>query len=128
MLIRLIAKVLLFMFLLPALGLVTFTGGLGTGLLAAILVGFVGAGLTFVLLPAIASIGIVGSLLSGAVGGRLGLILFGLFFYSALYALSIAGVAYLLPGLALLGFWPTIGAGAVLGLVSALLTPARSNS
>lgn len=126
MLIRLIANILLFMFLLPALGLVTFTGGLGTGLLAAILVGFVGAGLTFVLLPAIASIGIVGSLLSGAVGGRLGLILFGLFFYSALYALSIAGVAYLLPGLALLGFWPTIGAGAVLGLVSALMTPSNS--
>jgi len=126
MLIRIIANILLFMFLLPALGLVTFTGGLGTGLLAAILVGIVGAGLIIALLPVIASVGVIGSLLSGAIGGRLGLILFGLIFNSALYALSIAGVAYLLPGLALIGFWPTIGAGAVLGLVSALMTPSNS--
>lgn len=121
-----IARVLLFMFALPALGLITFTGGLGTGILAALLVGVVGFFATLVLLPALAGIGVVGGLLSGAVGGRLGLILFFTFLGALVEGLAIAGTAYFLPGLALIGFWHTVGAGAILGAVTGLLSPRKS--
>lgn len=121
-----IARVLLFMFALPALGLITFTGGIWTGLIAALIVGVVGAVLTLALLPAIASAGILGSILSGAVGGRLGLVLFWCFLGALVEGLAIAGVAYLLPGIALIGFWQTVGAGAILGAVTGLLSPKRS--
>lgn len=121
-----IARVLLFMFALPALGLITFTGGVWTGLIAALIVGVVGAVLTLALLPAIAGAGIVGSILSGAVGGRLGLVLFWCFLGALVEGLAIAGVAYLLPGIALIGFWQTVGAGAILGAVTGLLSPKRS--
>lgn len=120
-----IARVLLFMFALPALGLITFTGGLGTGLLAALLVGVVGFFAAIALLPALAGIGVVGSLLSGAVGGRFGLVLFWMFLGALLEGLAIAGVAWLLPGIALIGFWQTVGAGAILGAVTGLLSPSK---
>jgi len=122
-----IARVLLFMFALPALGLITFTGGIWTGLGAALLVGIVGAVLSLALLPAIAGVGIVGSLLSGAIGGRLGLILFWCFLGAVLEGLAIAGVAWLLPGIALIGFWQTVGAGAILGAVTGLLSPSKQS-
>ena len=38
---------------------------------------------------------------------------------------SFAGVAWLLPGLALIGFWKTVGAGAILGAVTGLLSPTK---
>ncbi len=123
MLLRFIIKVLLFMFVLPALGLVSFTGGLGTGLLAALLVGAVGAVAVLALFPLLAGVDIIGSLLSGAVGGVLGVALFNLFLGALIYGIAIAGVAWLLPGLALIGFWQTVGAGALLGLVNAFFSP-----
>ncbi len=126
-LIRFAAKVLLFMFALPALGLVTFTGGVGTGLLAALLVGVVGFFATIALLPALATVGVFGAVLAGAAGGRLGLMTFNFALGTLIYSLAIAGVAWILPGLALLGFWPTVGAGAVLGIVTAILTPPRAS-
>lgn len=122
---RFIIKILLFMFALPSLGLITFTGGLGTGLLAALLVGIVGFVAVLALFPLLASISIIGNLLSGAVGGWLGLALFNAFFGALIYGLAIAGVAWLLPGISLLGFWPTVGAGAVLGLVNAFFSPSK---
>ena len=122
-----IVKVLLFMFVLPALGLVTFTGGLGTGLLAALLVGAVGFVAVLALFPLLAGTAFIGNILSGAVGGVFGLIVFNAFFGALIYGLAIAGVAWLLPGLALISFWHTVGAGAVLGLVNAFFSPSKSN-
>ena len=126
-LIRFVVNVLLFMFALPALGLVTFTGGLGTGFLAALLSIVFGVVAIIGLLPLLATFGTLGALLSGAVGGRLGLVTFNFVLSTLVYAVAIGLVAWVLPGLALLGFWPTMGAAAVLGLVGAVLTPASKS-
>lgn len=122
-----IVKVLLFMFVLPALGLLTFTGGLGTGLLAALLVGVVGFVAVLALFPLLAGTAVIGNVLSGAVGGIFGVVLFNAFFGALVYGLAIAGVAWLLPGIALISFWHTVGAGAVLGVVNAFFSPSKSN-
>lgn len=126
-LVRFAINVLLFMFALPALGLVAFSGGIGTGLLAALLVVVLGIFVSIALLPAIATVGVFGAVLSGAVGGRLGLIAFNFALQTLVLSITIGAVAWVLPGLALLGFWPTVGAGAVLGLVGAILTPPRAS-
>lgn len=120
MLIRFAAKVLLFMFALPALGLVTFTGGIWTGLGAALLVGIMGVVAAIGLLPLLAAVG-----LASAAGGRLGLMLGSFVIGTIVDSVAIAAVAWLLGGLALIGFWPTVFAGAILGAVNALFTPAQ---
>lgn len=119
-LIRFAAKVLLFMIALPALNLVVFTGGIWTGLGAAFLVGVVGFFVALGLLPLLATFGVFGALAAGTLGGQLGLRLYSFAVGTAIYALSISGVAWLLGGLALIGFWQTVFAGAILGLVNAV--------
>jgi|AGTN01.1.fsa_nt_gi hypothetical protein len=121
-LIRLAAKVLLFMIALPALGLVTFTGGIWTGLGAALLVSIVGAFAVIPLLPLLAVVGV-----ASATGGRLGLMVGSFVIGTIVDSVAIGLVAWMLGGLALIGFWPTVFAGAILGAVNALFASPKQS-
>lgn len=127
LLIRLIVKTLLVMFLLPALGLITLTGGLGTSIGTVILVALGSVGATLVLLPLLATGGVLSVLAGGVLGGRFGAFLVGFAIHTGITAIALGFAAWLLPGIALLGFWPTMGAAAILGLAGSLLTPHNSN-
>lgn len=119
-LIRFAAKVLLFMIALPALGLVTFTGGIWTGLGAALLVGIVGAVAVIPLFPVLVAVG-----LASSTGGQLGLRIGGFIIGTIVDSVAIGLVAWMLGGLALIGFWPTVFAGAILGAVNLVFASAK---
>lgn len=127
LLLRLIAKTLIVLFLLPALGLVTLTGGVWTGLGTVLLVAIGSFGATLLLLPALATGGALSVVMGGILGGRMGAFLVGFAIQTGIIALALAFAAYLLPGLALLGFWPTVGAAAILGVAGQLLSSHSSN-
>lgn len=124
-LIRFAAKVLLVMFALPALGLIAFNGGIWTGLGAALLIGIVGVFATVVLLPAI-FVGLFAMLGASVVAGSFGARLVGFGIETGIYAVTLGIVAWMLSGVALVGFWPTIGAAAILAIVSNILTVHKS--
>jgi hypothetical protein len=124
-LIRFAAKVLLVMFALPALGLIAFHGGIWTGLGAALLIGIVGVFATVVLLPAI-FVGLFAMLGASVVAGSFGARLVGFGIETGIYAITLGIVAWMLSGVALVGFWPTIGAAAILAIVSNILTVHKS--
>lgn len=121
-LIRFAVKVLLFVIVLPALGLVTLTGGIWTGLGAALLVGFVGALAVIPLFPLLVAVG-----LASATGGRAGLMIGSFIIGTIVDSIAIALVASMLGGLALIGFWPTVFAGAILGAVNTLFASPRQS-
>jgi hypothetical protein len=95
-------------FVVKALGLVSFTGGLGTGLLAALLIGLVAFGVNLVLIVPLAGALVSGALL-GSLGGPLGVRLAVFAVQTVFLAIALWVVAALLPGLALVGFWSTMG-------------------
>jgi hypothetical protein len=126
-LIRFFVKVLFIMFVLPALGLIVFHGGFGYGLLTALLTSVVGLVVAIFLMPLLFTGGLAallaGSLLGGAIGARLA----SFAIETGLYAVTLAIIAAILSGVTLLGFWPTVGAAAILALVSNVLTSHSSN-
>lgn len=125
---RFVATVLLMMFAFPALGLVQFDGGIGLGLGASALVAVIGTVVAIVSLPLLLTFG-VGALLAGAAtGGQLGVRLVGFGLGTAINAATLGLVAWMLAGVTLIGFWPTIGAAAILALVQTVLTSHSTQS
>jgi len=123
-LIRFAVKVFLLMVVLPALGLLTFHGGVLSGIGVSLLTAVIGTVATILLLPVILTVGLGSILGAGVVAGRVGMWLAGFGIGTLVYSLTLWVVALIVPThLALLGFWPTFGAAAILGLAASLLTP-----
>lgn len=124
---RLIATTLLIMFAFPALGLMGFEGGVLGGLGAAVLTAVMTFVVVLVSLPVLATFGAGAILAGGAAGGAVGarVVSFGL--HTAINTGTLYLTAWILSGVTLIGFWPTVGAAAILGLVQVILTP-RSDS
>lgn len=126
MLLRLILKTLLVLLVLPALGLLSFSGGVGGAILAVILVAVAGFFTKVVLFPALASFGLVSVGIGGLLGGSLGAFLVYFAICSGIQAIALWGAASIMSSVVLVGFWPTIGAGALLALVSTLFPSSSS--
>lgn len=121
-LIRLIVKMVLMMLVLPALGLIAFHGGLWTGFIAALLIGVVGVFTTIVMLPALFTVGLFAEIGATLAAGAIGFRLMAFVIETVLFAITLALVAAMLSGVALVGFWPTIGAAAILAVASNVLS------
>jgi hypothetical protein len=121
-LLQIIAKILLIMFAFPALGLLSFHGGAWAGIGATLLITVIGVVITLVTLPLI-----VGWLLASTLGGPLGVRLAAFGISTGIYTVSLYATAGMMSSLALVGFGPTVLAAAILGIVTALLQPSRSN-
>lgn len=126
MLIRLILKALLVLFVLPAMGLIAFHGGFFGAIFAVILVALAGFLTKVVLFPALVSVGLLSVGVGGLLGGRLGAFVVYFAISAALSAIALWLASTMLSSVVLLGFWPTIGAGAMLSLVSTLF-PSSDN-
>jgi hypothetical protein len=126
-LLRLIATTLLIMFAFPALGLMSFEGGVLGGLGAALLTFVMSFVVVLASLPLLATVGLGAILAGGAAGGPLGAraVQFGL--HTAINTGTLSLTAWVLGGVTLLGFWPTVGAAAILAIVQVILTPTSSN-
>jgi|688.fasta_scaffold1954404_1 hypothetical protein len=120
MLLRLIIKTLLVLCVLPALGLLAFHGGVGGAILAVILVAVAGAFTKFVLLPWLVSFGLISVGVGGLLGGRLGAFLVYFAISAGISAIALWLSSCIMSSVVLVGFWPTLGAGAMLSLVSTL--------
>lgn len=125
-LIRLIAITLLIMFAFPYLGLLGFHGGVLGGIGAAVLTVVVDFCVTVVLFPLLATFGLGAIAAGGVLGGQLGARVVGFGITTGLYTLALYAVAAMLSGVALIGFWPTVGAAALLSLVSVVLARRQS--
>ncbi len=126
-LIRFLVKILFIMFILPAFGLIVFHGGFGTGLLTALLLSIVGVFVTLFLIPFLVTGGLAAMLAGGALGGQLGARLVSFTIETGLYTVTLSLVAWIMSSVTLLGFWPTVGAAAILALVSNVLTSHKSS-
>jgi len=108
---------------LPALGLIAFHGGFLAALIATLVIGGIGTGVTLTFLPAIASEGIVAEMFGAALGGTVGALMAGFVCETVMYGLFIWLGAMLMPGvLGLFGFWATMGAAAILSVVSNVIS------
>jgi hypothetical protein len=121
-LIRFIVKTIFIMFVLPALGLLAFHGGLGYGLLASLLVSIVGTVVTIFLIPLLLTGGLATLFAGAALGGQLGVRLASFAIETSLYSCTLWLVSCIMSSVVLVGFWPTVGAAAILALVSNVLT------
>lgn len=120
MIVRLILKALLVLLVFPALGLLAFNGGF-LGAIGTVIVVAIATGLTaFVLFPALATFGLVSVGISGLLGGRSGVFLACFAISTVIQSIALWIAASLMSSVDLLGFWPTIGAGAVLAFVSSM--------
>jgi hypothetical protein len=126
MFIRLLIKTLLVLLVLPALGLIAFHGGVGGAILAVILVAIAGFFTKVVLFPALISVGLISVGVGGLLGGARGA--FAVYFAIAtgISAIALTIAASIMSSVVLLGFWPTVGAGAILALVSTLFPSSKS--
>ncbi len=120
MILRLILKALLVLFVLPAMGLLAFSGGFGGAILAVILVAIAGFFTKVVLFPALVSVGLLSVGVGGLLGGRGGAFLVYFAISACISAIALWLSASIMSSVVLVGFWPTIGAGAMLSLVSTL--------
>lgn len=128
---QIIVKMLMLMLVLPALGLISFHGGLFAGLLASVLIAVVGVLMSIPAAVLMSTVGSVSVVLARLIGGAEAAVLMVLFLASLMYGAILWGVSCLMPATLILhGFWPTVLAGALLGLVTtgfALRARARGN-
>jgi hypothetical protein len=128
MLIRLILKTLLVLLVLPAMGLLAFHGGVGGAILAVILVAIAGFFTKVVLFPALISVGLFSVGVGGLLGGRSGAFLVYFAISAVISSIALWVAASIMSSVVLVGFWPTIGAGAMLSLVTTLFPSTSSQS
>ncbi len=120
MFLKLVIKTILIMFVFPALGLIAFNGGFFAALFTSIFVGIFYLFTIIVLIPVIMSIGVLSVLTGGLLAGAFGIQVVGFAIQSVMLAIALTIAACLVPGVILIGIWPTIGAGAILALVAAI--------
>lgn len=116
-------KLLLVMTALPALGLVSLSGGLGTGVLATFGVHALPLLAMILCLPVVQVIAVAVEAAS-FFGGRYGEVLGKFAAGTVVESIAIGAVAGLLPGLELIGFWSTVCAGALFGFIDVILDAA----
>jgi len=120
MIFRLIIKTILLLAVLPAMGLLAFHGGVGGAILAVILVAIAGFFTKVVLFPYLCSVGLLSVGIGGLLGGSLGAYAVYFAISACIQAIALGVAAWFMSSLVLVGFWPTIGAGAMLSLVTTL--------
>src|SRR4051812_33265717 len=113
MILRLILKALLVLLVLPAMGLLAFSGGFGGAILAVILVAVAGFFTKVVLFPWLCSFGLLSVGVGGLLGGSLGAFLVYFAISAGISAIALWVASSVMASVVLVGFWPTIGAGAM---------------
>lgn len=126
LIVNLAVRTAVIMLLLPAIDLVSFSGGIGAGILTAFILGLVSVFTRLVFFPMILSARIVGGIFGAATAGKLGVIAVEFAISAFIYAGVLALTSVIVSGVVLYGFWPTVGAGAILAVISTLLRTARS--
>ena len=119
--IGLIATLLLIVFAFPALGLLSFEGGLLGGLGASVMTAIAGFVVILVTLPLLSTFGLGAVLAGGAAGGALGARVASFGVLTALNTSTLYLSAQVLSSVTIIGFWPTVGAAAILGVVQRIL-------
>ena len=122
LLLKLILKALVILWLLPQLGLISFNGGLVWSFIAVFVVWISTFITTLVLLPWLLTSKFFGTLFGAALGGRTSAMLFCFAIDTLLISIALVLASALGSGMVLLGFWPTVGAAAVLGITSSVLS------